>query len=242
MKAKTKKPMSRYNGMFSGIESIRGAFEHHDIYDKEIIGAVYDYEDYDGYAQVVFTRNGKLYEVYGSHCSCMGLEGQFQPIETTLEALRTAYKKNLDSNDSYRSDFKIAKVMSPLIEKWAKKRMKKKADTTLNNSENFVTEFSNFQEYVHAMAVDKGWWETERTDAEAIALMHSELSEALEAARTGYPVSDKIAPHGNFVEELADTIIRIMDLCGKRELDVAEAIVQKVMVNAKRPHKHGKKF
>lgn len=36
----------------------------------------------------LFKRNGKLYEVNGSHCSCYGFEGQWEPEETTLEALK----------------------------------------------------------------------------------------------------------------------------------------------------------
>lgn len=50
--------------------------------------AVYTYEDYDGSAFVLFERNGVLYEVNGSHCSCYGLEEQWAPEETSVEALR----------------------------------------------------------------------------------------------------------------------------------------------------------
>lgn len=53
-----------------------------------IVFAAYTYEDYSGSAFVLFMKDGKLYEVNGSHCSCHGLEGQWQPEETFLEALR----------------------------------------------------------------------------------------------------------------------------------------------------------
>lgn len=43
-----------------------------------ILFASYVYEDYSGDAVVLFERDGKLYEVYGSHCSCYGLEGQWE--------------------------------------------------------------------------------------------------------------------------------------------------------------------
>jgi hypothetical protein len=33
-------------------------------------------------------KEGKMYEVHGSHCSCYGFEGQFTLEETTLEALK----------------------------------------------------------------------------------------------------------------------------------------------------------
>jgi hypothetical protein len=36
---------------------------------------------------VIFEKDGKLWEVNGSHCSCYGLEGQWQPEETTWEAI-----------------------------------------------------------------------------------------------------------------------------------------------------------
>ena len=37
---------------------------------------------------MLFRKDGKLYEVNGSHCSCYALEGQWEPEETTVEALR----------------------------------------------------------------------------------------------------------------------------------------------------------
>ena len=52
-----------------------------------ILFAAYDCE-YEGQALVVFRRNRRLYEVNASHCSCYGLEDQWDPEETTLEALR----------------------------------------------------------------------------------------------------------------------------------------------------------
>ena len=54
----------------------------------EILLASYGTPSYEGYAFVLFRRGGKLYEVHGSHCSCFGLEGQWEPEETTPEALR----------------------------------------------------------------------------------------------------------------------------------------------------------
>jgi hypothetical protein len=56
--------------------------------DDEILWAAYETPCYEGYAMVVFKRDDKLYEVNGSHCSCMGLEGQWSPEETTWEALK----------------------------------------------------------------------------------------------------------------------------------------------------------
>lgn len=47
----------------------------------EVIVASYTYEDYSGSAYVLFARDGKLFEVHGGHCSCYGLEGQWEPEE-----------------------------------------------------------------------------------------------------------------------------------------------------------------
>jgi hypothetical protein len=53
----------------------------------KILIAAYNTGDYEGDAFVLFQEDGKLYEVHASHCSCMGLEGQFSPEETSVEAL-----------------------------------------------------------------------------------------------------------------------------------------------------------
>lgn len=94
---------------------------------------------------------------------------------------------------------------------------------------------------VHYNAKFKGFWEGERNVGEAIALMHSELSEALEAARANFP-ADKKVPFDNFTVELADCVIRIFDLAGGMELPLVDALLAKHEYNQTRPHKHGKVF
>ena len=64
-----------------------------------ILAAWYGYGCYDGSAAVLFEKDGQLYEVYGSHCSCYGLEGQWSPelvVESELlaRALREAGEKS----------------------------------------------------------------------------------------------------------------------------------------------------
>ena len=105
----------------------------------------------------------------------------------------------------------------------------------------FVEAFNEVAHEVHRNAVEHGWWEKERNDGEMIALMHSELSEALEFMRDGNPRSDHIPTHSGVSEEFADVIIRIMDTAHKRNYSVAGAILAKMVYNEGRPRKHGHK-
>lgn len=108
----------------------------------------------------------------------------------------------------------------------------------------FVHSFNHLAAAVHAGNIARGFWpaDEERNNAELIALMHSELSEALEALRHNNPPSDHIAEFSGIEEELADCIIRIMDMSAARGYRVAEAIIAKVEFNQSRPYKHGKQF
>ena len=98
----------------SGIEGMKADFG---IDDAALVGATillasYGYENYEGSAFVLFERDGKLYEVNGSHCSCYGLseqsysgleytDTQWQPEETTLESLRHRLEEGKLGKESY---------------------------------------------------------------------------------------------------------------------------------------------
>ena len=108
-----------------------------------------------------------------------------------------------------------------------------------------------------ANAKDKGWHEPVPSVGESIALMHSELSEALEEARDGKmmttiyfetDIPDRPRGTGPLRKpegvpiELADAVIRIADFCGLHGIDLERAIRLKMAYNRTRPQRHGKVF
>jgi len=108
----------------------------------------------------------------------------------------------------------------------------------------FVRGWINVAADAHYAAELKGFWENgvERNNGEMLCLIHSEISEALEALRRGNPPDDKVPEFTSVETELADAVIRIMDLAHARGWRVSQAIEAKMKFNAGRPHKHGKEF
>lgn len=100
----------------------------------------------------------------------------------------------------------------------------------------------------HETSTSKGWWDNEnRNIGELLALVHSEISEALEVYRIrGESGLNDIwhredgKPEG-FTVELADTLIRIFDMCAAYELDLEDALRTKMEFNKSRPYRHGNK-
>lgn len=118
----------------------------------------------------------------------------------------------------------------------------------------------------HGNARAKGWYEADRGFPEEVALMHSELSEALEEYRgdrgfgehyysqtidggatlffdsTAYHEPGQVKPEG-IAAELGDVVIRIADAAGNpdRPIDLARGVLEKIRYNRTRPARHGNK-
>ena len=101
--------------------------------------------------------------------------------------------------------------------------------------------FDQLQSSITAAMSAQGFWDSANT-GEKIALMHSELSEMLEADRKSIDSSEHIPEFSGVEEELADLIIRALDFAGYHNLRLGEALLAKMTFNLNRPFKHGKKY
>jgi len=112
----------------------------------------------------------------------------------------------------------------------------------------------SLQNEAHLNAVKHGWWgndakEDDRNFGELLMLIVSECSEALEEYRKGkgptetyYSESaDGSMKMEGIPSELADIVIRVLDLCGHYGIDLEKAISEKMAYNKTRPFRHGGK-
>lgn len=84
--------------------------------DEKILFAWYGDGSWSGAAFVLFSKDGKLFEVNASHCSCYGLEDQWDPEETTADELRYRMKNgSLGSDDSSYDGENFAPVLEKLL-------------------------------------------------------------------------------------------------------------------------------
>lgn len=103
--------------------------------------------------------------------------------------------------------------------------------------------FNTLAAEASANSIAKGFCNEPAVD---IALMHSELSEALEEIRAGHALNETYNAHGKVKpegvpSELADVVIRILDFSGRHGINLGKAILDKMAYNATRPFRHGGK-
>lgn len=140
------------------------------------------------------------------------------------------------------------RVLEIAIEKYYQQQQKEKEkmmDTTNVNPAEII---NNVAEKCHYNSLSHGFWETDFNFGEKIALMHSELSEALEKHRKTVALGKNDEPdehcpqHGGIAIELADVVIRVFDLAAHMKMNIGGAILDKMEFNKNRPHKHGKAY
>lgn len=113
---------------------------------------------------------------------------------------------------------------------------------------------------IHENAVNKGFYDEPKEIGTLLMLIVSELGEALEAdMENNYCGNNNLETHlfhgeqifveyykkkikGSFEEEIADSIIRILDLCAYKGIDIQKHVELKMRYNLTRPNKHGKSY
>lgn len=118
---------------------------------------------------------------------------------------------------------------------WGEKRKMDVIDFSKMDRMDRVLFINMLRDEFHESAKAKGFHDEPADFPRMIALMHSELSEALEAHRCSEPVN-------NIEKELADVIIRVLDCCGAMNYNIGSAIFDKMEYNQTRPNKHGKRY
>lgn len=122
---------------------------------------------------------------------------------------------------------------------------------------------NDLRDKVFANSREKGFWDKERNIGELLMLVVTELSEGLEVHRADggiktltegqklslermddeqFPETFAIMVKDSFQDEMADAIIRILDLCGGNNIDIDWHIKMKMRYNATRSRLHGKTY
>jgi NTP pyrophosphatase (non-canonical NTP hydrolase) len=121
-----------------------------------------------------------------------------------------------------------------------------------------MTQIQKLQNEIHDNAVKKGFWEEPVNIAEKLMLIVTEVAEMCEADRK--KIRCLVIPQVNienddhfkqyfiehvkdtFEDEMADTVIRLLDMAKKMDIPLEEHIEAKMRYNSLRPYKHGKQY
>lgn len=96
-----------------------------------------------------------------------------------------------------------------------------------------ILNLNDYCRYVTLWRRKKGFVTEWDNMLEKLMLVVTEVSEAAEAFRS--------EEYQQFWGEIADSFIRLMDVCGTHGIDIEEEIKNKMKYNEERPYKHGKK-
>ena len=119
----------------------------------------------------------------------------------------------------------------------------------------FISWFEQFQKYAYNINYGNGWWDARDKILESgmasakqivvlavLGLVTSEVVEGMEAVRKQDPSKwNDWQTKDTLVRELAGTVVRCMDLAGRLDLNLGQAIIAELEANAGRGHMHGGK-
>jgi len=138
--------------------------------------------------------------------------------------------------------------------------------TTMENKATETPSLTTLANTIHKGNVKRGFYDDPKEIGTVLMLIVTELAEAMEAYRGGNRLGSerleamqwdsaldedfsqedinqfKEVVKDTFEDEIADTIIRLFDLCGWLGIDIHKHIMLKLNYNSTRPYKHGKAF
>jgi NTP pyrophosphatase (non-canonical NTP hydrolase) len=138
--------------------------------------------------------------------------------------------------------------------------------TTMENKVTETPSLTTLANTIHRGNVKRGFYDDPKEVGTVLMLIVTELAEAMESYRSNNSIASdrmetlewdskedepfttedinqfKLVVKDTFEDEIADTIIRLFDLCGWMNIDIHKHIMLKLKYNDTRPYKHGKAF